>query len=697
MATIVIQELAQRVALSPTTNPVGTIPSVGTGLMKDSSATTLTYIPVTYLTAITGAELDAVFTGASGLLKKTGAATYTLDTATYQPLASNLTTIAGITPVRGGLIVANATPQYAALALGGASGSILTRNATDPGWSAYYLAGTAGQTYTFPSTTASIVGGSGTQYYVPLWGSGGAVLGNSLIQQDASATAVIIGDNLNSRKFNVRYNPGGTSAAGMDFGHSGTGGATLGILATATGHGWGGGKIVFYDDVNSHALQVLDCNSGNIWIGGTSAATAPVLYVNGNGQVSIGGAPTSTHAFDIYKTGTAVYMAVGDLSSTGPLFYVGSDGTNAYLMSRNNQPLAFGANNTSTQLIIGTSGQLTASYYSTGILHSSAAGLISSSLIVATDVTTNTLTYACLQQVSATSRVLGRITAGAGNIEELTAANLKTICGYYTSGDNPSFAGLTISGFSTAAGVLQNSAAGVISSSLISADDVTNNTLTNTQLDNLGTENAVPLFDTTGLVVSMLSQDTYCSTLAIGYNTVAGAPYPIGNLMTRFFPASGYDALFNLAGVGESFRVHSDLSVLMAAGNWLEFGELNHYIRNKNNSTDLAHSDLEIGNSHGNTVFLSGGGCWVASESLRVGNILIGGYQQGYGIQAPMVWDTDLSSVVKTDAYGQLVRSSNLSRVYTFRRRRSLIDVYGTYPLYLGANSCVCKSIACIE
>lgn len=46
METIVIQELAQRVAISPVTNPVGTIPAAGTGLMKDSAATMLTYIPV---------------------------------------------------------------------------------------------------------------------------------------------------------------------------------------------------------------------------------------------------------------------------------------------------------------------------------------------------------------------------------------------------------------------------------------------------------------------------------------------------------------------------------------------------------------------------------------------------------------------------------------------------------------------------
>jgi hypothetical protein len=37
------------------------------------------------------------------------------------------------------------------------------------------------------------------------------------------------------------------------------------------------------------------------------------------------------------------------------------------------------------------------------------------------------ITYAKMQNVSATSRILGRITAGAGDVEELTAANIKTI------------------------------------------------------------------------------------------------------------------------------------------------------------------------------------------------------------------------------------------------------------------------------
>lgn len=43
------------------------------------------------------------------------------------------------------------------------------------------------------------------------------------------------------------------------------------------------------------------------------------------------------------------------------------------------------------------------------------------------DYGNDSVTYAKLQNVSATSRVLGRITSGAGDVEELTASNLETI------------------------------------------------------------------------------------------------------------------------------------------------------------------------------------------------------------------------------------------------------------------------------
>ncbi len=56
----------------------------------------------------------------------------------------------------------------------------------------------------------------------------------------------------------------------------------------------------------------------------------------------------------------------------------------------------------------------------------------SSTGAVALTIANDAVTYAKMQNVSATSRVLGRITAGAGDTEELTGANLSTIIGLAT-------------------------------------------------------------------------------------------------------------------------------------------------------------------------------------------------------------------------------------------------------------------------
>lgn len=58
------------------------------------------------------------------------------------------------TVVRGDLLIGNATPKWARLALGGASGSFVTRGATDPAWSTFYLSGTAGGTTSLAVTNA---------------------------------------------------------------------------------------------------------------------------------------------------------------------------------------------------------------------------------------------------------------------------------------------------------------------------------------------------------------------------------------------------------------------------------------------------------------------------------------------------------------------------------------------------------------
>ena len=63
---------------------------------------------------------------------------------------------------RGDLLYGNATPLLARLPLGGIAGSVVTRDATDVLWSAFALAGTAAQTYTFPAGSGGVATGAGT-------------------------------------------------------------------------------------------------------------------------------------------------------------------------------------------------------------------------------------------------------------------------------------------------------------------------------------------------------------------------------------------------------------------------------------------------------------------------------------------------------------------------------------------------------
>jgi len=57
------------------------------------------------------------------------------------------------------------------------------------------------------------------------------------------------------------------------------------------------------------------------------------------------------------------------------------------------------------------------------------ATTIANNAVTTAKIADDAVTYAKIQNVSATNRVLGRITAGAGNTEELTQANLYTIMG----------------------------------------------------------------------------------------------------------------------------------------------------------------------------------------------------------------------------------------------------------------------------
>ncbi len=62
-----------------------------------------------------------------------------------------------------------------------------------------------------------------------------------------------------------------------------------------------------------------------------------------------------------------------------------------------------------------------------GYTHPNHSGDVTSVADGATTIANNAVTYAKMQNVSATSRVLGRITTGSGDVEELTGANIRTI------------------------------------------------------------------------------------------------------------------------------------------------------------------------------------------------------------------------------------------------------------------------------
>jgi hypothetical protein len=81
------------------------------------------------------------------------------------------------------------------------------------------------------------------------------------------------------------------------------------------------------------------------------------------------------------------------------------------------------ATRTLTLADLGYSGATNANNYS----HPNHSGDVTSSGDGATTIGNDKVTYAKMQNVSATNRILGRDTAGAGSVEEITPANLRTM------------------------------------------------------------------------------------------------------------------------------------------------------------------------------------------------------------------------------------------------------------------------------
>lgn len=102
-------------------------------------------------------------------------------------------------------------------------------------------------------------------------------------------------------------------------------------------------------------------------------------------------------------------------------------------------------------------------------------------------IASNAISYAQLQDVTATARVLGRITAGSGDIEELTGTDLKTVAGFPTSttdntlprfdgtGGNLQSSGIVVADNNSISGIGPTMAGGTFAGSYANSLDLSGN------------------------------------------------------------------------------------------------------------------------------------------------------------------------------------------------------------------------------
>ena len=298
------------------------------------------------------------------------------------------------------------------------------------------------------------------------------------------------------------------------------------------------------------------------------AALAELLAGSGlthsNSVISVGTLNQNTTG----QAGTVVTNAnlSGKITSVGNVTSLGS-----FTVDELNTALSNGSINSQTT-VSGSSGTVTSIGNLTGDVTSSNR---------TTTIPADTVTYAKMQNVSATNKILGRVTSSAGDVEELSAANVKTILSLSNVQDKSSS---TIRGEIVSSNIPNNTAnttgnagtatkiASITNTDIVQLDEtqtLTNKTIAASQVTEISniTESEGAQIEKIGTTEISATQWGYlgAATGAIT-NTNTGADITASTLKTKLGGAFGSNALTigdanALVTIGKDLTVTGDLIV----------------------------------------------------------------------------------------------------------------------------------------
>ena len=431
--------------------------------------------------------------------------------------ASN-TTITGVTP--GGSAGGDLTGTYPTPTIASGAGSDIVTAINTAGTSGAIGLTNGGTGANYSSVTQNLVFASPD-------GSTGAPVFRALTANDIPPLSGNYINNSSSAQAGANFNIGGSGTIGTGLSVTSGGAAiegatTINTTASATnttsiGNASAnvtitGGGINLYSAAGAQPNGSVNVQTGSFSVQSGNIGIA-------SGTLGIGGKTRIDNSGDMPNIGTMA--STGDATiATSNTATVNTFGTGANATNVSNTIGSTGTGSTTTINGATTLSALT----STGVVHNSNTGALSTSSIVNADIATGAVSYANIQNET-TNTLLGNTSGSPAAPEELTIGSGITVTGTTLSvtgapptgsagGDlagtypnpnlantttartdiglgaasSPTFTGETLSGL-TSTGVVHNSNTGVLSTSLIVNGDITSGTITSGSLANTAVAN----------------------------------------------------------------------------------------------------------------------------------------------------------------------------------------------------------------